>query len=232
MPIASCQSSSAPPASSRHSGAIRFAPIAKPMRSSWVARASAPAKYPASARSATLPPAHTSLPGAVFPGDPLSSSWLPCLGRPLGVAARSALPNLDTAAARQGSAPAGKEGQERCYLLSAWPFLTSGPAGYPLAMSTSPLLPDDVRAAAEVLAELGPDYHDAVMESFLAKVDREVDARVDVRLAAERRANTPEPRTVAAERQRAWTTGLASGLIGGTVAAGVLPPDPIKQVCQ
>ncbi len=99
-------------------------------------------------------------------------------------------------------------------------------------MSTSPLLPDDVRAAAEVLAELGPDYHDAVMESFLAKVDREVDARVDVRLAAERRANTPEPRTVAAERQRAWTTGLASGLIGGTVAAGFPLTILIKHVAN
>jgi hypothetical protein len=42
--IASCQSSSAMPASSRHSGAIRLAPIAKAMRSSWAARASCPAK--------------------------------------------------------------------------------------------------------------------------------------------------------------------------------------------
>ncbi|MGO9159499.1 MAG: hypothetical protein ACLP7J_02120 [Streptosporangiaceae bacterium] len=58
------------------------------------------------------------------------------------------------------------------------------------------------------------------MESFLAKVDRDIDARVDARLAAERRTKTPDPRPAAAERQRAWTAGLASGLIGGTVAAG------------
>jgi hypothetical protein len=31
VPIASCQSSSAMPASSRHTGAVRLAPIAKPM---------------------------------------------------------------------------------------------------------------------------------------------------------------------------------------------------------
>jgi hypothetical protein len=54
MSIASCQSSSAMPASSRHSGAIRLAPIAKRICSSWAARASCPAKYPASARSQPL----------------------------------------------------------------------------------------------------------------------------------------------------------------------------------
>ena len=55
MSIASFQSCSAMPASSRHSGAIRLAPIAKLMCSSWAARASAPAKYPAPARIATQP---------------------------------------------------------------------------------------------------------------------------------------------------------------------------------
>ena len=55
--IASCQASSAIPASSRHSGAILLAPIAKAIFSSCAARASAPAKYPASARSATRPEA-------------------------------------------------------------------------------------------------------------------------------------------------------------------------------
>jgi hypothetical protein len=38
-------------------------------------------------------------------------------------------------------------------------------------MNTSPLSPDDIRAAAETHAELGPDYRDAVVESFLAKID-------------------------------------------------------------
>ena len=39
-------------ADGHHNDAIRLAPIAKPMRASLAARASRPAKYPASARSA------------------------------------------------------------------------------------------------------------------------------------------------------------------------------------
>ena len=46
-------------------------------------------------------------------------------------------------------------------------------------MSTSPLSPDDIRAAAEVHAELGPEYREAVVESFLAKIDSEIAARID-----------------------------------------------------
>ena len=49
-------------------------------------------------------------------------------------------------------------------------------------MSTSSFTPDELRAAAEVNQELGPDYRDAVLESFLDKVGREIDARVDARL--------------------------------------------------
>jgi hypothetical protein len=53
-------------------------------------------------------------------------------------------------------------------------------------MSTSPLSSQDIRAAAEVHGELGAEYGDAVVASFLDKVDREIAARVDARLAAER----------------------------------------------
>ena len=49
-------------------------------------------------------------------------------------------------------------------------------------MSTSSFTPDELRAAAEVSHELGPDYRDAVLESFLDKVGKEIDARVDARL--------------------------------------------------
>jgi hypothetical protein len=41
----------------------------------------------------------------------LSSSRPPCLGRPPGVAARSATPNLDTVATHKGSAPMRKNGE-------------------------------------------------------------------------------------------------------------------------
>lgn len=50
-------------------------------------------------------------------------------------------------------------------------------------MSSTSLTPDEVRAAAETHRELGPDYQAAVIESFLDKVGREIDARVDSRLA-------------------------------------------------
>ena len=51
-------------------------------------------------------------------------------------------------------------------------------------MREAPLSAQDIRAAAEVHAELGPDYGDAVVESFLAKLDKQIEARVDERLAA------------------------------------------------
>jgi len=50
-------------------------------------------------------------------------------------------------------------------------------------MNTSPLSSQEIRAAAEAHRELGPDYHDAVVESFLSKVEKEIDARVEARLA-------------------------------------------------
>ena len=75
-------------------------------------------------------------------------------------------------------------------------------------MSTSPLSPDDIRAAAEVHAELGPEYRDAVLESFLAKIDNEIGARIDARLAATPRSESAtiiqlRPRGDAAWQQ-AW----------------------------
>jgi hypothetical protein len=47
---------------------------------------------------------------------------------------------------------------------------------------------DELRAAAETHHELGPAYRDAVIESFLDKVGREIDARVDARLAQQQPA--------------------------------------------
>ena len=49
-------------------------------------------------------------------------------------------------------------------------------------MSTSPLSPREIRVAAELHKELGPEYSDAVIESFLERVDQEITARVDARL--------------------------------------------------
>ncbi|MGD0376360.1 MAG: hypothetical protein ABSB01_17475 [Streptosporangiaceae bacterium] len=41
---------------------------------------------------------------------------------------------------------------------------------------TSQFAPGEIRAAAEVHRELGPEYTDAVVESFLDQVDREITA--------------------------------------------------------
>ena len=54
-----------------------------------------------------------------------------------------------------------------------------------------PVVPDEIRAAAETHHELGPAYRDAVIESFLDKVGREIDARVDARLAQQQAAQPP-----------------------------------------
>jgi hypothetical protein len=56
---------------------------------------------------------------------------------------------------------------------------------------SSSLSPEEIRAAAEIHNELGPAYQDAVIESFLGKVGREIDARVDARLAQQQVAQPP-----------------------------------------
>ena len=94
------------------------------------------------------------------------------------------------------------------------------PASYAPDMSTSPLSPHDIRAAAEAHAELGPEYRDAVVESFLAKIDNEISARIDARLGAGR-AQRRDTDPVTAARRGGVSAGLARGLALGTVATGL-----------
>jgi hypothetical protein len=56
---------------------------------------------------------------------------------------------------------------------------------------TSSLSPEEIRAAAETHNELGPAYRDAVVDSFLDKVGREIDARVDARVAQRQMGQPP-----------------------------------------
>ena len=79
-------------------------------------------------------------------------------------------------------------------------------------MSDSPLSPQDIRAAAEVHRELGPEYSDAVVASFLEKVDREIAARVDARLAG-----TPPAEPTELDNRHA----LLKGIVIGIAASGV-----------
>jgi hypothetical protein len=76
-------------------------------------------------------------------------------------------------------------------------------------MGTSSMSPDDIRAAAGAHHELGAEYSDAVVASFLEKVDQEIAARVAERLAA----STPRARPVEpASRRMLLLKGFAMGV--------------------
>jgi hypothetical protein len=77
-------------------------------------------------------------------------------------------------------------------------------------MGTSPLSPQDIRAAAAAHQELGPEYSDAVVESFLERVDREIAARVDARLGTAPREQPAEP--ARSNGRRTLLTGAAIGI--------------------
>lgn len=115
----------------------------------------------------------------------------------------------------------GADAEPGVNALSAWHGTDCGCGGYCPVMSTSPLSPDDVRAAADVHAELGPEYGEAVVESFLAKIDSEIGARIDARLGALHQPHQRDTDPVVAARRRGVATGLVSGLILGTIVVGV-----------
>jgi len=72
---------------------------------------------------------------------------------------------------------------------------------------------------AEVHNELGPEYRDAVVESFLEKIGKQVDARIDAQLAATRHAGTraPDP---ALDRKRSQLGAMVAGTALGALASG------------
>ena len=80
-------------------------------------------------------------------------------------------------------------------------------------MNDSPLSRQEIYAAAAAHDELGPDYSDAVVASFIEKVDKEIDARVDARLAGMRQPAPP------AERDDLRT--LLKGVAVGIGASGI-----------
>lgn len=82
------------------------------------------------------------------------------------------------------------------------------------------LSPAEIRAAAEVHSELGPDYRDAVVESFLEKIDKEVGARIDARLAATAHAAASEPEPASLVRKRTQFNGVVAGSAITALASG------------
>lgn len=73
--------------------------------------------------------------------------------------------------------------------------------------------------AAETHHELGPEYQSAVIESFLDRVGREIDARVDARMALARQysppaAAPPAPAPVQARSQPTTRLAIVSMALG------------------
>lgn len=90
-------------------------------------------------------------------------------------------------------------------------------------MADESLTAEEIRAAADVHHELGPEYGDAVVESFLARIDRHIEARVDEKLGSfparpARRAQDP----VRLARYRSWLAASAVGTVVGGVPLSIL----------
>lgn len=81
------------------------------------------------------------------------------------------------------------------------------------------LSPAEIRAAAEVHEELGPDYHDAVVESFLEKIDRQVGARIEAQLASATQPAAAPERSVL-DRKRSQLGAMAAGSAVAALASG------------
>jgi hypothetical protein len=87
-------------------------------------------------------------------------------------------------------------------------------------MSDSPLSREEIYAAAAAHDELGPEYSDAVVASFLEKVDKEIDARVDARLADRRQPPPPAERDDRRTLLKGVTIGIGASGIAFFVVGG------------
>jgi hypothetical protein len=111
------------------------------------------------------------------------------------------------------------------------------------AWSTSAVSPDDVHAAAEAHRELGPEYSDAVVASFIDKVDRAVAARVEARLADQAQSG-PAKRAKRGQRPlaRRVARDVVAASAGALVAVGAVvglheitspnPPPPASRAAD
>ena len=86
----------------------------------------------------------------------------------------------------------------------------------------------EIRAAAAAHDELGPEYSDAVVASFLERVEEEIDARVDARMTEARRPEAPAGQ----DSRRVLWRGIAIGIVVGlfiTVAVGGNPDERLHR---
>jgi hypothetical protein len=96
-------------------------------------------------------------------------------------------------------------------------------------MSDSPLSREEIYASAAAHDELGPEYSEAVVASFLEKVEKEIDARVDARLAGRRQPAPPAERGDLRTLLKGVVIGIcASGLV--FAAAGGNPHERLQRV--
>ena len=99
-------------------------------------------------------------------------------------------------------------------------------------MGTPPLSAQDLHAAAEAHRELGPEYSDAVVDSFLAKVEARLDERVNERLAElspRRKPSLARLRTdgrskAGRDRDRSGGVGASLSLLAASFPSWVGPP--------
>ena len=97
-------------------------------------------------------------------------------------------------------------------------------------MSTSPLSPQEIRAAAEAHKELGPEYSGAVVESFLERVDQEIAARVDARLGPVSREQSVPP--AQPNSRRTLLTGVAIGIFVTGVPSAMIAASATRAIAN
>ncbi|MBO3748529.1 hypothetical protein J5X84_20835 [Streptosporangiaceae bacterium NEAU-GS5] len=71
---------------------------------------------------------------------------------------------------------------------------------------------EDLKATLAARRDLGPDYEDALVESFLDKLDQEITARVRGEVASNARYGTAGIRAAKEDRDR--SVGVALGSLG------------------
>ena len=78
---------------------------------------------------------------------------------------------------------------------------------------------DDLTAAVGARRELGPDYEDAVLESFLARLDRQMQERVDATVAERFASGERRGEGGPVRRDPGLTLGIVSVIAGIPVTA-------------
>lgn len=79
---------------------------------------------------------------------------------------------------------------------------------------------DELRAAYQARKDLGPEYEDALIESFLQKMDQEVDRRVEDRLAQQRQVREVQPVAGSGQRLALAIVSLTLGVVASVAALG------------